>query len=195
MSNRLRARNVPAIQGHLPGGPVRDKAGSCLPCPGDPRSPEAWLSCRAPVTSPLTSPGPSWCNLTARSAVSPGLGSLCSNTTHPQARRPAASVHLSGRRQARKRPTVARRWEAPTRLSAPELWSAQQPPCTPARHSPQLGSGQPGPPQASPPCGPLVFSPLGTGNSYRPLFNPQRVEDFKNGSHEDRASQGPNPVP
>lgn len=172
MSNHLKARNVPAIQGGPPprwlSGSVRDKAGSCFPCPGDPRPPEAWLGCRAPVTSPLRSPGPSRWNLTARGAVFPGPGlAVLEHQTPPGQPSPAAWMHLSGRRQARKRPTAARRWEALTRLPGPELCGAQQPPCTPSfppRRRPTRPAGSFAPGGLAPrgpllPAGPCLLTP------------------------------------
>lgn len=167
MSNHLKARNVPAIQGHLPSG-SRDLLATRLalasPTPVTPVLQRPG-SAAAPVTSTLTSPGPSWCNLTAPSAASPGPWlAVLQHRTPPGQLSPAALMHLSGRRQARKRPTAARRREAPTRLSAPELCSAQQPPCTPAPPAPShtaasVARGSLAPRRPLLPAGPLSSHP------------------------------------
>ena len=186
------------IQGHLPSvsqGPVRDKPGSRLPCSGDPRPPEASMEA-AECLSPLprlileqpdrskrrreaygSSAGHSWL-ATATATVE--------HHTAPSQLMPAALTHLSGRREARKRPIVARRWAAPTPSPVPEPCSTQEPPGTPHGHPGHIPASSPlaaWPPArlssllvpgVAPALHPTpLSSPLGTGNSCRQLFNPQ----------------------
>lgn len=159
------------------------------PCPGGPPPSE----CLSPL-HPLTSLGPSGCSLTAPSAGRkakaraqcprrPSRLGVLEHQAPPGQLSLEAFTYLSGRRQAR-RPTVARRPAARTRLPAPEVRSVQGPPCTPHRR-PSHPAGthplrQPGlqhPSLSLPVLGSVLhptplFSPLGTGNSCRQLFNP-----------------------
>lgn len=215
-SNHLKATKLPALQGHLPGGSlaaIRDELGSRPPCPGG-RPPST-----GPVTSPPTNfPGPSEGRLTAPSAGRrakaraqcprrPSRLGVPEPQAPPGQLSPAALVHLSGRRQARRRRTVARRPAARPRLPAPEPRSAQGPPRTLRRRPshpggtlpraarpPHPSPGRPGSGAASALHPAPLFSPLGTGNSCCQLFNPLRGEGFNNGSKAGTGPQGPRRV-
>lgn len=124
---------------------------------------------------------------------------------------PAALAYLSGRRQARRRPTVSKCPAARIRLPEPRLRRAQGPRCTPHRRPSHPGNS---PPPRTPPlaaCPPAalslptprsalypapLFSPLGTGDSCCQLFDPLRAEYFlRMGATAATGPQGPRRVP
>lgn len=185
-SNYLKATNMPAIRGDLPScswRPVRDKLGSRLPCPGGPppSGGHAWPQNACHFST--VSQGPFARSLSARSAGGktqaparcprrPSPLGVQEHHTPAGQPSPAALARFSGRLQATRRPTVARR-PATRARGRRQKW--QRPGATP---QPQRRPPRPAGilPHASPPCRPALrptppFSPSGAGNSCRQLFS------------------------
>lgn len=146
MSNHLKATNLPTIRGPLP-------SGSRLPCPGGPPPSRGQArlqsachlstNIRGPIARRLTDPrARGRATAPARRPRRPPQLAVVGHHPPPGQLRPAALIHLSGGRQAR-RPTVARRWAARTRPPAPTP--------APSPHRGHPRPWQPGCPHAAPP--------------------------------------------